>query len=526
MIIKISTALLATLICSISFAQQNVGFRQANLVSPIVNEGGTVTFKLRAPLAQTVTVQGDWEANGGAGQMVKGSDGIWSYTTGKLSSDLYLYSFLVDSVRMLDPSNAFSCRDVGNLFSLLIVNGGNGDFYSVNDVPHGAVERIWYPSGQYKTERRLTVYTPPGYENSTNKYPVLYLLHGSGGDEEAWVTLGRVPHIMDNLIAQGKIEPMMVVMPNGNPGKQAAPGETSENYGYRPVMSQFLPNFADGSYEQSFDEIVKFIDARFRTRAEKAGRAVAGLSMGGFHSLLISANHPDLFDYVGLFSPGTPSSRALDSTRLAYQNLDKKFALQKDKGFKLYWIAIGKTDFLYNPMQDHRKRLDKLQFPYTYVESERGHIWSNWRNYMLQFTPQLFKQGSEGNRNVEQEITELSKNKWQWMADKQVDTLAHLFHDKSKFVHMSGTWNKDRELEIIKTGSIWYKKADVHDVAVEVIDDDTAILWNRITLLAVVRDNEVSNQFTVTEFYKKQGGVWKLLDLTFSSVRDTHSIQH
>jgi hypothetical protein len=126
---------------------------------------------------------------------------------------------------------------------------------------------------------------------------------------------------------------------------------------------------------------------------------------------------------------------------------------------------------------------------------------------------------------AEQEIINLSKEKWQWMADKNVDKLATLFHDKSKFVHMSGTWKKDEELEIIKTGSIWYKKTDVHDVAVEFIDD-TAILWNRITLQAVVRGNEVSNQFTVTEVYKKQGNDWKLLALTFSSVRDTHVIKH
>jgi len=129
------------------------------------------------------------------------------------------------------------------------------------------------------------------------------------------------------------------------------------------------------------------------------------------------------------------------------------------------------------------------------------------------------------NSTTEQEIINLSKDKWQWMADKNVDKLATLFDDRSKFVHMSGTWNKDRELDIIKTGSIWYKKADVHDVVVEIFDD-TAILWNRITLLAVVRGNEVSNQFTVTEIYKKQESDWKLLDLTFSSVRDTHSIEH
>lgn len=127
---------------------------------------------------------------------------------------------------------------------------------------------------------------------------------------------------------------------------------------------------------------------------------------------------------------------------------------------------------------------------------------------------------------IEQEIKDISKAKWQWMADKDVDKLASLFHDKSKFVHMSGSWKKERELEIIKTGSIWYKNAEVHDVAVETFGDDTAVLWNRITLTAHVRGNDVKNEFTVTEFYQKEGDDWKLLDLTFSSVRDTHEIEH
>ena len=137
----------------------------------------------------------------------------------------------------------------------------------------------------------------------------------------------------------------------------------------------------------------------------------------------------------------------------------------------------------------------------------------------------ILAQTPSKNQSSEQEIISLSKEKWQWMADKNVNKLAVLFHDKSKFVHMSGTWKKDEELEIIKTGSIWYKKADVHDVAVELIDD-TAILWNRITLQAVVRGNEVSTEFTVTEVYKKQDNIWKMLALTFSSVRDTHTIKH
>ncbi|NNK75878.1 MAG: nuclear transport factor 2 family protein [Maribacter sp.] len=141
--------------------------------------------------------------------------------------------------------------------------------------------------------------------------------------------------------------------------------------------------------------------------------------------------------------------------------------------------------------------------------------------FLLAFSVTSFAQDA----TIEQEIKELSKSKWEWMANKDVDKLASLFHDQSKFVHMSGSWKKDRELEIIKTGSIWYKKADVHDVAVEIFGDNTAVLWNRITLTAHVRGNDVSNEFTVTEFYKKEGDDWKL-DLTFSSVRDTHKIEH
>ena len=130
-----------------------------------------------------------------------------------------------------------------------------------------------------------------------------------------------------------------------------------------------------------------------------------------------------------------------------------------------------------------------------------------------------------GQDNLRQEVMELSKNKWQWMADKDVDKLGELFNDKSKFVHMSGTWKKSEELEIIKSGSIWYKNADIHDTAIEIVGN-VAVVWNRITLTAVVRGSDAINQFTVTEVYEKQGAKWSLLALTFSSVRDTHSIQH
>jgi enterochelin esterase family protein len=382
--------LIAMMVSHATFAQQNVGFRQGNIVSPQVNGDNSITFKVYAPLAKIVTIKGDWEANGGVGQMAKDTGGLWNFTTPSLPSDLYLYTFRIDSVQMLDPLNAFSIRDVGNLYSVVITGGGDGDNYTVKDVPHGTVIRTWYRSTEYKKDRRLTIYTPPGYETSKDHYPVLYLLHGSGGDEEAWISLGETARIIDNLIADKKITPMIVVMPNGNPSKQAAPGETKENLNYRPVMSQYLPNFRRGDYEQSFDEIVKFVDDRYRTKALKSQRAVAGLSMGGFHSLIISANHPDLFDYVGLFSPGTGIDQ-LDKSIPAYSNINEKLTAQKNKGFKLYWIGIGSSDFLYASMTAYRKRLDSLNFPYKYVESTRGHIWSNWRKYMLQFTPLLFK---------------------------------------------------------------------------------------------------------------------------------------
>jgi enterochelin esterase-like enzyme len=387
---KLGVAFLAMFIFSILFSQQNVGFRQGSINSPVVNADGTVTFRLWAPLAQKVSVRGDWEMNGGIGQMQIDTAGAWTYTTPILPSDFYMYSFVVDSIRILDPVNAFSNRDVGNLFSVFIVNHGNGDNYSINDVPHGNITRTWYPSVQYKTDRRVTIYTPPSYETNKNKYPVLYLLHGSGGDEEAWISIGRLSTIMDNLIAQGKIVPMIVVMPNGNAAKQAAPGETKENFTYKPGMSNTLGNSVAGSYELSFDEIVNFTDSRYRTKPKKTQRALAGLSMGGSHSIVISADHPNMFNYIGLFSPATPFRRT-DTTNKAYSNMDAKLTAQKNNGLKLYWIGIGKADFLYSSVVDFRKKLDNLQFPYTYVESERGHIWSNWRNYIVQFAPLLFK---------------------------------------------------------------------------------------------------------------------------------------
>lgn len=371
-----------------AMAQQNVGFRESPVVSPQINEDNSVTFRLRADAAGHVTVIGDWAANGGRGEMTRNADGVWTYTTPVLPSEMYTYRLDVDGVVNLDPLNPFTRRDVGNVYSVFYIGGGCGDYYQVHDVPHGDVVTTWYHSDSAGADRRLSVYLPPCYGKEDRKYPVLYLLHGSGGDETAWLDLGHVARIMDNLIARGEAEPMIVVMPNGNFSKQAAPGETPENLAFRPVMTNMLTDYKNGAYEMAFTEIIGFVDNKYSTIPDRQHRAIAGLSMGGFHSLYIALNYPGWFDYVGLFSAGLMTD--LNTDREAYRDEDAKLARLSELGYKLFWIGIGKDDFLYEANTDFRKRLDSMGFDYIYHESERGHIWANWRQYLLLFVPQLF----------------------------------------------------------------------------------------------------------------------------------------
>lgn len=371
-----------------AMAQQNVGFREGSVVSPQINEDNSVTFRLRADAAGHVTVIGDWAANGGRGEMTRNADGVWTYTTPVLPSEMYTYRLDVDGVVNLDPLNPFTRRDVGNVYSVFYIGGGCGDYYQVHDVPHGDVVTTWYHSDSAGADRRLSVYLPPCYGKEGRKYPVLYLLHGSGGDETAWLDLGHVARIMDNLIARGEAEPMIVVMPNGNFSKQAAPGETPENLAFRPVMTNMLTDYKNGAYEMAFTEIIGFVDNKYSTIPDRQHRAIAGLSMGGFHSLYIALNYPGWFDYVGLFSAGLMTD--LNTDREAYRDEDAKLARLSELGYKLFWIGIGKDDFLYEANTDFRKRLDSMGFDYIYHESESGHIWANWRQYLLLFVPQLF----------------------------------------------------------------------------------------------------------------------------------------
>ncbi len=382
---------LLTLASTAAMAQQNINNNGEKIVSPQVNADKTVTFRLLAPKAKSVTVKGDWEVNDGTGKMKKGKDGVWTYTTPALPSEMFTYRFDMDGVVAPDPSDPFTRRDVGNVFSIFFVNGGHADYYQVHDVPHGTVETVWYPSANMpKKNRRMNVYLPPMYGKENKNYPVLYLMHGSGGDENAWLDLGFVNRIMDNLIAEGKAQPMIVVMPNINPSVEAEAGETSDNLSYKPVMTKYLPNYKEGKVEENFPEIVNYVDAHYSTLADKQHRAIAGLSMGGMTSMFVSANYPDLFDYVGLFSAGL-DWKGFNWDFPAYKNLDQKLERQKKAGYKLYWIGIGNADFLYKDNQALMKKLDGMDFKYTYHESTRGHLWSNWRQYLLIFAPKLFK---------------------------------------------------------------------------------------------------------------------------------------
>ena len=324
----------------------------------------------------------------GVAELKEGENGVWEYTTDFAPApEMYSYTFNVDGLNVIDNNNIWVNRDIASMTSTFIVPGGHADLYRIQDVPHGTVAKVWYDSPTAGFDRRLSVYTPAGYNPcGKTRYPVLYVLHGIGGDENAWLELGRASQILDNLIAQGKAKPMIVVFTNGNISQEAAPGENSTGY-TRPTTQ--LPKTMDGTFEASFPEIVKFIDANYKTIAKKQGRAICGLSMGGFHTLYISLNYPDLFDYSGMFS----AAIGVNEQQMCpmYDNFDKKLAKYFSKKPAMLWIGCGNTDFLYKANIDFMEKMTQAGYPFEYMETEGGHIWRNWRIYLSEFVPLLFK---------------------------------------------------------------------------------------------------------------------------------------
>ena len=354
--------------------------REPPLISPEILTDGKVIFRIQAPEASAVLLNGDWEGGTGV-PLARDVKGIWSATIGPLAPELWGYTFSVDGVRTLDPRNANAKRDGARYDSLFFISGPASELYEMKDVPHGRISQVWFPSPTLKMERRMYVYTPPGYESGEDRYPVLYLLHGGGGDEDAWMTLGRANMILDNLIAQGKAKPMIVVMPNGNANQSVGQGT-----GYQRVPTVGQPPVPGGqaSFPVSLvTDIVPFIEKSFRVSVDKDNRAIAGLSMGGGHTVAATNGNPGMFGYIGVFSMGI---------REVSPATEAQFAALKAGGVKLYYVGCGVKDPLaYAGSQALADLLKRQGFVSLFNETPGGHTWANWRIYLADLAPRLFR---------------------------------------------------------------------------------------------------------------------------------------
>ena len=337
---------------------------------------------------------------------------MWEFTTPEpLKPELYSYTFLVDGLKINDPANVYMIRDVASVTNVFIIGGDERiDLYKVNKVPHGTVSKVWYNSPTLGMDRRLTVYTPAGYETSGKRYPVFYLLHGMGGDENAWSELGRTAQILDNLIAQGKAKPMIVVMTNGNAALEAAPGESSLGFA-APNMN--LPKTMEGSFETAFPDVVKFIDKTYRTQANKQGRAIAGLSMGGYGSFLYSLHHPDMFCACAPLSAAVFDDTVMEARKArSHKDLFNRLFGPGDEHWKQnnvlkilsdwdqnnlpkirYYIDCGDDDGLLDGNMQVHQIMRQKGIRHEFRVRDGGHSWTYWRTALpevLRFVSQTF----------------------------------------------------------------------------------------------------------------------------------------
>ena len=346
-----------------------------------------VTFRIYAPKAGEVSLSGDF---GGAGKMTKDDKGVWSLTVGPLTPDYYSYSFNVDGVRTIDPKNAMIKQGINSLDSMFLVPGPEAEFEATKDVPHGVVHIAWYRSGTLDAPRSMHVYTPPGYESGSEKYPVFYLLHGGGDDDTGWSTIGRAGFILDNLIAANKAVPMIVVMPNGSmprpanmprfePGATPSPEATAA---FRAAQNRFT--------DELLKEVVPYVEKHFRVKPGQENRALAGLSMGGGQTFQVVSSHPDEFAYVGVWSGSVGGGRNAGNLEERYESFLKS-ADHLNKVVKLFSISVGEQDFLLNGSKSLAETMEKHGIKHEMHISGGGHTWINWRQYLNDFAPKLFR---------------------------------------------------------------------------------------------------------------------------------------
>jgi enterochelin esterase-like enzyme len=345
-----------------------------------------VTFRIYAPKASEVSVSGEFSG----GKMEKDDQGVWSLTVGPLTPDFYSYTFNVDGVRTIDPKNPMTKPGLGSLDSLFLVPGDESDFEATKDVPHGDVRAVWYRSGTLDMPRRMHVYTPPGYEGGTEKYPVLYLLHGSGDEDSGWSTVGRSGFILDNLIAAGKAVPMLIVMPNGSlPRPANAPTLGTPGTPPTPEVRAAREAAQNRFTDELLKEVVPTIEKSYRVKASTSDRALAGLSMGGGQTLRVLISNPDKFAYVGVWSAGGVGANAEE-----WEKRNESFLVAADKvnwTVKRLEICVGEKDSLAAGSKALASVLEKRGIKHEVHISGGGHTWINWRHYLGELAPKLFR---------------------------------------------------------------------------------------------------------------------------------------
>jgi enterochelin esterase family protein len=347
--------------------------RDAALVSPEVHPDRTVTFRLRAPNAKEVKVAGEWP--GGATSLTKDDGGVWSATVGPLEPDIYGYNLTVDGLAMVDPNNPWVKPMRAARTSGLEVPGDPPRLWEFQSVPHGTVHEHAYVSKSLNAKRRLHVYTPPGYEKSAASFPVLYLFHGSGDNDATWTSLGRAQFIADNLLAQRKSKPMILVMTDG--------------HAFTGNPTQISPNLISRNVEAFGDDLLKdvipLIESTYRVKADRQSRAIIGLSMGGGQSLGIGLRHPELFAWVGGMSSYLPDPEKLVAEAFPESKSD----------LKRLWFACGQDDRLIENARQLSAALKEKHIPHEFKETAGNHSWPVWRRYLGEFMPLLFDLANE-----------------------------------------------------------------------------------------------------------------------------------
>ena len=351
--------------------------RRAPLRSPEVNADGTITFRVYAPEAKSVSVGGDMIQDQPRRPMTKDAEGVWSVTLGPFVPDIYDYTYRIDGVTVLDPVNPSVTLGPRTSSSLIEVPGPEPQLWDPRPVPHGTVHIDWYDSKAVGGLRAVYVYTPPGYEGGQQRYPVLYLLHGAGFTQQGWTTTGRANLILDNLIAERRVRPMVVVMPYGHPQVVTTLGFNEPPRSDRQLVGEDL-----------LDTVIPLVERTYRVLTDAGHRAIAGFSMGGNQSLTIGLTHPDLFHWVAGFSAAIPRDQAALLRRFA-DVLDNP--ARTNETLRLLWTACGTDDRVwFPPNQLFAKLLDAHGVRHTFVTTPGAHQWQVWRRNFIALAPLLF----------------------------------------------------------------------------------------------------------------------------------------